>query len=380
VALSIAAVAVAAAVLPSAASADPDSARAQAIADAEANVIRCQAALDAGGLTAAERNEATRCVRINAAALRVLLSSSPSPSTPPATTPPATTTTPPPPTPPPTTLAAGFPNAATTGVPAGWVPTTTRSTDLRVTTAGTIVQDLRLTNGADILVDAPNVTIRRVELLGGRIDLSPGSVCHRTLIERTTFRRPAGTVTDADQEGAITPGGWTAVGIHMDGVTEGLRAGMKSACGANNISDSFLRIQAPDVCADWHGDGIQGYDGGPVTVSNVAITFQERGGCGGTAPFFYPHSQGNSSRAAASASGWACRPRCGGWPLWTGRGGTGRSTSAARRCPRGRRPSSGWTRTTGSPPPCARSRATPTEADDLSGVTRTDGPRSLTRA
>jgi hypothetical protein len=49
------------------------------------------------------------------------------------------------------------------------------------------------------------------------------------------------------------------------------------------------------VCSDWHGDGIQGYDGGAVTVRNVTIDFQERGGCGGTAPFFYPRNQGNTS-------------------------------------------------------------------------------------
>lgn len=218
------------------------------------------------------------------------------PSTPsPSETPPGTST-PPPTTSPPASLPAGsWPTPITAGVPKGWQPTATRSTDLRVTQAGAVIQDLRLTNGADILVDAPGVTIRRVELQGGRIDLSPGSTCNRTRIEQVTIRRPAGTVTDADQEGRITPGGWIADRIHLDGVPEGLRAGGKAACGANSISDSFIRVQAPDVCADWHGDGIQGYDGGPVAVRNTVIDFQERSGCGGTAPFFYPHSQGNTS-------------------------------------------------------------------------------------
>lgn len=268
------------------------------LAHARAQLAWCQAAR-AQARTVGERSWANTCVTL---AQRVLdgLTATPSPTgtatpTVAPTTPPATTTTPPPTTVPPTTPAAGFPNATTTGVPAGWVPATTRSTDLRVTTPGAIVQDLRLTNGADILVDAPNVTIRRVLLEGGRIDLSPGTTCNRTRIEQTTIRRPAGTVTDADQEGRITPGGWDVDRLHLDGVPEGLRAGGKAQCGDNAIANSYLRIQAPDVCADWHGDGIQGYDGGPVTVSNVAVDFQERAGCGGTAPFFYPHSQGNTS-------------------------------------------------------------------------------------
>lgn len=247
--------------------------------------------------------------------------STPPPSTSPPTSPPSPSapTTRPPTASPSSTALPDFPTPATTGVPAGWVPVQTRSTDLRVTTAGAVVQDIRLTNGADILVDAANVTIRRVELLGGRIDLSPGATCNRTRIEQTTIRRPAGTVTVADQEGRITPGGWDADRLHMDGVPEGLRAGDKGTCGTNTITNSFIRVQAPDVCSmpgpngtiTWHGDGFQGFNGGPVTVRNVTIIFQEREGCGGTAPFFYPRNQGNTSvdvdRLLVSGGGYTFR-------------------------------------------------------------------------
>lgn len=275
---------------------------------AEQLLRNCQLQLDSAA-SDTQRARAQECIDDQERVIAHL--TGPTPTTPPTTTagpapttltsaPPtatATTVAPPTSTAPPTTTPPGlaWPTPANTGVPPFWQPTTTRSTDLRVTATGSIVQDVLLTNGADILVDAPNVTIRRVMLQGGRIDLSPGTACNQTRIEQTTIRRPTGTVTDADQEGRITPGGWTVDRVHLDGVPEGLRAGGKATCGPNSISNSFVRIQAPDVCADWHGDGIQGYDGGAVTVRNVVIDFQERGSCGGTAPFFYPRNQGNTS-------------------------------------------------------------------------------------
>src|SRR5262245_16559870 len=58
----------------------------------------------------------------------------------------------------PTPIPTGdFPTPATTGTPTGWVPTQTRSTDLTVTTAGTVLQDIRFTNGANLVVRADNV-------------------------------------------------------------------------------------------------------------------------------------------------------------------------------------------------------------------------------
>lgn len=56
-----------------------------------------------------------------------------------------------------------------------------------------------------------------------------------------------------------------------------------------------MRLTPPTVCNDWHGDGIQGYDGGALTVRNTTLEMVETGGCGGTAPFFYPAGQGNVS-------------------------------------------------------------------------------------
>jgi hypothetical protein len=156
-----------------------------------------------------------------------------------------------------------------------------------------VVQDLRITNG-NLLIAAPNVTVRRVEIIGGRISNSSGRQCWNGLvIENTTIRRGAGT--NAADPPAVEPGGYTARNVELDGVPEGFRVGGRSTgCGAVTIENSYVRIQRPDNCGDWHGDGVQGYDGNSVRVRNLTIVFQENG-CGGTAPFFYPHSQGNTS-------------------------------------------------------------------------------------
>ena len=60
-----------------------------------------------------------------------------------------------------------FPNEATTGVPPGWVPRETRSSSMSVNNAGAVVEDVLLTNGADLNINAPNVTIRRFKIEGG---------------------------------------------------------------------------------------------------------------------------------------------------------------------------------------------------------------------
>lgn len=198
-----------------------------------------------------------------------------------------------------TTAAAGNQaNPATTGTPAGWTPATTRSTPLTVTTPGAVVQDMRLTNGADILVRAANVTLRRVELQGGLIDNQVGG-CNAPglLIEDSSLVGPD-HATPTFQEGAVGYGGYTARGVEITGRSEGFRV---SNCGPVTIERSFAKIDAPGPngqCPDhpgtndnngWHGDGIQGYGGDGLTVRNVTISMLDTNGgvCFGTSPFFY---------------------------------------------------------------------------------------------
>jgi hypothetical protein len=192
---------------------------------------------------------------------------------------------------------ASQPNPSNTGVPAGWAPTQTRTTDLRVTTAGAVVEDVRLVN-ADLIIDAPNVTVRRVEVQGGQINNVPGSTCRNGLVlEDVSVIRSFGQVTTSGDAPAVETGGYTARRVKIDGLPEGFRAGGKGAfgCGPVTIEDSFARVRYPDQCGDWHGDGIQGFDGPAVAVRNVTLDFVESSTCGGTAPFFYPYGNGNTS-------------------------------------------------------------------------------------
>ena len=182
-----------------------------------------------------------------------------------------------------------FPNSSTTGVPAGWTPAQTRSTNLIVQTPGAVVQDVLLTNGAGLYIEAPNVTVRRVKLDGGSIDNVNSDRCGNGLVlEDVTIDRGNGE-SSSGGEGVVSYGGYTARRVAILNRSEGFRSGARGAgCGPSTIQDSFVQIRPPDSsCDDWHGDGLQGYDSAGVTIRNVTIDFGQ-GTCGGTAAFFYP--------------------------------------------------------------------------------------------
>ncbi|WP_162605810.1 DUF4082 domain-containing protein [Jiangella aurantiaca] len=212
-----------------------------------------------------------------------------SPSTTPTPTPSATPTRPAEPSNP-----GAFPTRESAGLPADWKPVREVSGDLRITEAGAVVEDLRVTNGT-IYVDAPNVTLRRIDAVGTNVVNDPRNVCRNGLvIEDSTFT-PRSRTSDQDIF-VIGPGGYTARNILVDGVPEGLRAaGDDYGCEGVTIEDSFIQVSPPTECGDWHGDGVQGYYGGHLKVRNSTVILEERDGCWGTAAFFYPHSQGNTS-------------------------------------------------------------------------------------
>jgi thrombospondin type 3 repeat protein len=184
--------------------------------------------------------------------------------------------------------AGGFPSPATTGVPAGWVPAQTLTSDLDVTTPGAVIQDVLLQN-ADIVVDAPNVTIRRVRLQGGSITNFTGSPCQPGMvIEDSTIEPAPGQQFSSNTEGVIEVGGYTARRVKIWRRSEGFRSG--ADCGPVRIENSFASIATPDgTCS--HADGIQGAGAPWTTMINSTIDFREVS-CG-TAPFFFPQGQGN---------------------------------------------------------------------------------------
>jgi hypothetical protein len=197
------------------------------------------------------------------------------------------------PAPTPPTTRAGFPTPSTTGVPANWVPATTHTGDLHVTGNGAVVQDV-LIQGGDLDIEADNVTVRRVKLQGGMINNQPSSHCgNGLLIEDTTIEPPAGVDFTKENEGVVSYGGYTARRVKIWRRSEGFRVSGKSAgCGPVTIADSFEKIVDGDDC-NLHADGIQGYDGNALTVTNTTIDGSDIG-CG-TAPFFVPKEQGNTS-------------------------------------------------------------------------------------
>jgi hypothetical protein len=206
------------------------------------------------------------------------------PPTSPTTAPPAEDagsggTSPPPP--------GGFPNPASTGVPAGWEPAQTISTELEIRTPGTVIEDVRFTDSANILVYADNVTIRRVEMLGGFITNqygdAPVNCGHNMLIENVTFKQQPGQFVSSDYP-VIGEGSYTARAIEVDGRGEGPRL---SDCGPVTIENSFLSIRGAEAgtaaCEAVHSDGVQAVYGVGATARNNTIIFETP--CG-TSPWF----------------------------------------------------------------------------------------------
>src|SRR6478735_4084289 len=92
------------------------------------------------------------------------------------------------------------------GVPAGWQP--------------------RKERNGDVIVAAPDVTLRRVEVVGGRIDNNAESDCFNGLrIVRSTVRAAPGQRTSDQDLYSIGTGGYTAQRVEILGTAEGFRVG-----------------------------------------------------------------------------------------------------------------------------------------------------------
>jgi hypothetical protein len=165
--------------------------------------------------------------------------------------------------------AAGFPNAANTGVPAGWTPRHTTNGDLTITTPGTVV-DGELVTG-NLLVHARDVTIRNSWVYGSinnqQFSGDVGVVNGGLLIEDTDVGPPSGT--GGPPFPAILVAGYTARRVHVHNLAEGFRVADFNESGAPTqdrqvvIEDSYVHIERGD-CS--HNDGIQGFGEPPRTI------------------------------------------------------------------------------------------------------------------
>ena len=191
----------------------------------------------------------------------------------------------------------GFPNPGSAGVPPGWEPKQTLTDDLEVTRPGTVVSDVLL-RSADILVDAPNVKIKRVMVQGGVITNQFGTTpqeCaqgRRGLVVKDTTLEPApGTSYNPSDFPALGEGGYTARRVEIKNYGEGFRA---SNCPVT-IEDSFAYILGDDddCDRDLHSDGLQGYDGRGLTIRNSSLIF---GNDCGTSPFYVGGGGNNTGR------------------------------------------------------------------------------------
>ncbi len=192
----------------------------------------------------------------------------------------------------PEAVAATFPTRSSVGLPAGWEPKDEHTGDLWIRARGAVVEDLRITGGV-IRVAAENVTLRRVQAVDAFVVNDVNGACGSGLVvESSTFTRTAGA-TETDLP-VIGTGGFTVRDVLIDGVPEGIRVGSKH-CGGVTVENSYIAVVPPAECQDWHGDGIQGHNGGPVLVRQSVITLEERADCPGNAPFFYPGDQDNTS-------------------------------------------------------------------------------------
>jgi hypothetical protein len=252
--------------------------------NARDRLANCQL-LAASPTSNAQRTRAQQCVADEQRIIQLLTPTTTVPPTTTATTTaPATTTatTPPPTTAPPPPLPV-YPNPASTGVPPGWVPVTTRTGGWTITAPGTYT-DVRVTG--TVLIGVDDVTLRRVEVIDGPIITETTSGCHHgTVLDQVTVRSSGSAPLDVSN-GAVTPGGYVANRVKLQNVNEGFRAGGGSVgCGAVSITHSFALVRGGDC----HCDGLQVYDGNGLTVDGLTVDWAVT--VAGTTAFFAPSGE-----------------------------------------------------------------------------------------
>ncbi|TAH34231.1 hypothetical protein EYC59_03010 [Candidatus Saccharibacteria bacterium] len=190
-----------------------------------------------------------------------------------------------------------FPTPSCVGLPAGWTSTATYTSDRIISADNAVVENITM-DGAVLYITGDNVTVRKVKFThGAGISTERNNYCAaNTVIEDSTFTPDGVDWLAPGIDATIQTGGYTARRIYMDGVYEALRVGGRglsgSPCGSTTIEKSYIRASYPVQCPstpgwDWHGDGLQFYDGQYSTITDTVINLDELyPNCAGTAPLF----------------------------------------------------------------------------------------------
>lgn len=192
-----------------------------------------------------------------------------------------------------------FPTPSCVGLPPGWTSTATYTSDRIISGDNTVYENFTM-DGAVLYVTGENVTIRGVRFINGAgISTVRNDWCAvNTVIEDSYFSGSGADWMASGLDATIEEGGYTARRVYMDGVYEAVRVGGRSndnwPCGNVAIEKSYIRVTYPPKCMttpgwDWHGDGLQFYDGQYSSVKDTVILMDGASGvseCFGTAPYF----------------------------------------------------------------------------------------------
>ncbi len=273
-ALAAAVVLVTTAVLSSPVSAAVDD---SALVNARARLADCQTLRQYDTRTSADRAWADTCIRlwqreVDRLTVVSTTSMSPTASQPPVTsitpttvpaptTPPATTTSPPP---------AGFPNASTTGVPAG-VQLRDCGGEQTIRTAGTVIDGCLISGTVHVRAD--NVTIRRSKLQGGMVDTGDGIV-RNTLIEDVEIdgRDASGRYAFGWNAGAVDYSDYTVVRVNAHHTGFGFHLGNRT-----RVEDSYAHDFI--VTAGAHQDAAISNGGAGIALVHNRLECPDRNAC-----------------------------------------------------------------------------------------------------
>lgn len=188
-----------------------------------------------------------------------------------------------------------FPTPSCVGLPSGWTSTATYTADRIISTDNATVENITM-DGAVLYITGDNVTVRNVRFINGAgLSTERNNYCAvNTVVEDSTFSSNGADWLAPGLDGTVEMGGYTLRRVHLDGVYEALRVGGRiEGCGPVIVEKSYIHVVYPPECStdpgvDWHGDGIQFYDGNysSITDSVIWMDIYSPSHCEGTAPYF----------------------------------------------------------------------------------------------